>query len=169
MHNIYTVTDADLKLDNQLCFALYATSRAMTQTYGPVLAPLGVTYPQYLVLLVLWSEDDLTVGGLGARLFLDSGTLTPLLKRLEAQGIVVRRRDADDERAVRVSLTTAGKRLRLKAKSVARDVACSFGIEPREIAMLRDPLRKLLHRFHSSQRHVDANTMAPRAGKKNSR
>jgi DNA-binding MarR family transcriptional regulator len=163
---ICPVRGGSLELDRQLCFALYATSRAMTQAYGPVLAPLGVTYPQYLVLLVLWEADDLTVSGIGARLFLDSGTLTPLLKRLEAQGIVRRRRDAVDERAVRVSLTPAGKRLRQRAEGVARDVACALGIEPAEIALIREPLRALLLRFHSSKRHVPEPKSAPRAGKK---
>ena len=87
-----------LQLDRQLCFALHAASRAMTQAYQPVLAPLGLTYPQYLVMLVLWEDDGVAVKDLGARLHLDSGTLTPLLKRLASQGLVTRTRDADDER-----------------------------------------------------------------------
>ena len=165
MHNIHSVTTADdLRLDRQLCFALHATSRAVTQAYGPLLAPLGVTYPQYLVLLVLWEQDDITVSAVGERLFLDSGTLTPLLKRLETQGILVRRRDAEDERAVRVSLTPAGRRLRRKAEGVASGVACAIGVTPSEIAALREALRKILFRFHSNK--ITTNKSSPRTGKK---
>src|SRR5512141_147840 len=94
-----------LHLEDQLCFALYNASRALTRAYAPLLAPLGVTYPQYLVLLVLWERDGLPVKELGERLTLDSGTLTPLLKRLEHQGLVERRRGEDDERIVRIHLT----------------------------------------------------------------
>ena len=143
------MTEDAFRLDRQLCFALHATSRAVTQAYAPLLAPLGVTYPQYLVLLVLWEDDNLTVSGVGARLFLDSGTLTPLLKRLEAQGIVSRHRDPDDERVVRVSLTAAGKKLRRKADGIASGVACAIGVDAAEVAALREPLRKILLRFHS--------------------
>jgi DNA-binding MarR family transcriptional regulator len=149
--NVNGVSEDALLLDRQLCFALHATSRAVTQAYAPLLAPLGVTYPQYLVLLVLWEEDNLTVSGIGARLFLDSGTLTPLLKRLEGLGVVVRHRDADDERVVRISLTLAGKKLRRKATGIANGVACAIGIGADEVAALRDPLRKILLRFHSHQ------------------
>ena len=156
----------DLQLDRQLCFALHATSRAVTQAYAPLLAPLGVTYPQYLVLLVLWEDDDLTVSGLGERLFLDSGTLTPLLKRLETHGAVVRHRDPADERVVRVSLTRAGKSLRRKAEGIADGVACAIGVTPAEIAALREPLRKILLRFHSADRHLPLNSTPPRTGKK---
>src|SRR3954468_2994928 len=94
-----------LQLDRQLCFALYSTSLAMTKLYKPLLAPLGLTYPQYLAMLVLWEEGDVAVHELGERLFLDSGTLTPLLKRLQAAGYVERSRDAADERRVRIALT----------------------------------------------------------------
>jgi DNA-binding MarR family transcriptional regulator len=155
----------NLRLERQLCFALHATSRAVTQAYAPLLEPLGVTYPQYLVLLVLWEDDNVTVSGLGERLFLDSGTLTPLLKRLETQGIVARRRDEDDERVVRVALTRAGKKLRGKAEGIAGGVACALGVSAAEIAALRDPLRKILLRFHSA-RNVTRNPSPPRTGKK---
>ena len=151
----------ELNVDAQLCFALHATSRAVTQAYGPLLAPLGVTYPQYLVLLVLWQDDRLFVGEIGARLFLDSGTLTPLLKRLEAQGLVARRRDATDERAVRVSLTAAGKRLRGKAPRIAHDIACALDVTAAEISALRGPLRKILHHFHTNRSPI-----SPRGRKK---
>ncbi len=107
-----------LLLDNQLCFALYSTSLAMTKLYKPLLDELGLTYPQYLAMLVLWEKDGLTVSELGARLFLDSGTLTPLLKRLEVSGLVSRLRDVQDERRVHISLTAAGRKLRSRAASV---------------------------------------------------
>lgn len=107
-----------LHLDSQLCFALYAASRAVTRAYGPLLEPLGVTYPQYLVLLVLWEEDDVSVKRLGERLYLDSATLTPLLKRLEALGLVSRIRDVRDERRVHITLTAAGRKLRAKAAKI---------------------------------------------------
>lgn len=111
-------SDTALLLDHQLCFALYSTSLAMTKLYKPLLDPLGVTYPQYLVMLVLWERDDCMVSELGARLFLDSGTLTPLLKRMEAAGWLERRRDAQDERRVRVTLTAAGRTLRAQAAGI---------------------------------------------------
>src|SRR5437868_466114 len=104
-----------LKLDLQLCFALYSTSLAMTKLYKPLLAPLGLTYPQYLALLVLWERDGLTVSELGERLFLDSGTLTPLLKRLESAGLISRLRAQDDERRVHITLTADGRQLKSRA------------------------------------------------------
>src|SRR3954451_24599209 len=107
-----------LQLEDQLCFALYHASRALTRAYGPLLEPLGLTYPQYLVLLVLWERDGLAVKDIGERLKLDSGTLTPLLKRLEQQGLVARQRGEDDERVVRVHLTPAGRGLRTRARKV---------------------------------------------------
>lgn len=107
-----------LLLDNQLCFALYSASLAMTTVYQPLLAALGLTYPQYLVMLVLWEGDGLTVSEIGKRLYLDSGTLTPLLKRLEASGLIGRLRDVKDERRVRINLTAAGRRLRSKAAKI---------------------------------------------------
>ena len=112
-----------LQLDNQLCFALYSTSLAMTRLYKPLLSKLGITYPQYLVLLVLWETDSISVGTLGNRLFLDSGTLTPLLKRMQAAGWLNRTRAADDERRVVVSLTSNGHALRHQAASVPLQVA----------------------------------------------
>jgi MarR family transcriptional regulator, organic hydroperoxide resistance regulator len=111
-----------LLLDNQLCFALYSASLTMTKVYKPLLAKFGVTYPQYLVLLVLWEQDKRTVSDLGNRLFLDSGTLTPLLKRLEALNYISRDRDSADERRVIVSLTTEGKRLQKQALAVPQQI-----------------------------------------------
>lgn len=106
------------QLDHQLCFALYSASLAMTKLYKPLLEGLGLTYPQYLVLLVLWERDDLMVSELGERLFLDSGTLTPLLKRMEAAGWLQRQRDAADERRVRVTLSPAGLALQAQAAGI---------------------------------------------------
>lgn len=107
--------DQALRLDNQLCFALYSASLAMTKLYKPLLDELGLTYPQYLALLVLWEQDGVTVSELGERLYLDSGTLTPLLKRMEAAGLLTRLRDATDERRVLIRLTAAGRKLKTRA------------------------------------------------------
>ena len=110
--------DTMLHLDQQLCFALYSTSLAMTRLYKPLLDELGLTYPQYLALLVLWEQDGLTVSELGEKLFLDSGTLTPLLKRMEGAGLVSRLRDVVDERRVRITLTAAGRGLQTQAEKI---------------------------------------------------
>jgi DNA-binding MarR family transcriptional regulator len=118
-----TAQDSSLQLDNQLCFALYSASLAMTKLYKPLLAELGLTYPQYLVMLVLWERDGLMVSELGERLFLDSGTLTPLLKRLEAAGLIARLRAAHDERRVHITLTAAGRTLTARAATVPAGVA----------------------------------------------
>jgi len=142
-----------LQLDEQLCFALYSASRAVIRAYAPLLEPLGLTYPQYLVLLVLWEGDGVSVTELGDRLALDSGTLTPLLKRLELQGAVERRRADEDERVVRIHLTPAGRALRAKARKVPADLACRMGYELddegalRELARLRDELIALARRL----------------------
>ena len=132
-----------LKLDNQLCFALYAASRAMTAAYRPLLEALGLTYPQYLVMLVLWETGGSTVKDLGAALRLDSGTLSPLLKRLEAAGMVERRRSVADERVVEVAPTEAGLVLKRQAMSVPHEMACRAQLNEREIAALREELRRL--------------------------
>ena len=118
-----------LRLDQQLCFALYSASRSLTRAYAPLLEPLGLTYPQYLVMLVLWEERSASVKALGQRLALDSGTLTPLLKRLEKRGLVTRRRDSDDERIVRIDLTPDGQTLRARARRVPTELACLAGFE----------------------------------------
>jgi MarR family transcriptional regulator, organic hydroperoxide resistance regulator len=131
------------RLDQQLCFALYSSSLVITKLYKPVLSALGLTYPQYLVLLVLWESDAIGVSELGARLFLDSGTLTPLLKRMEAAGWLTRLRAVDDERRVVVSLTTAGRALRRKAQHVPHEVACASGCELDELADLTRRLQTL--------------------------
>src|SRR6202521_5867464 len=117
--------DQPLLLGNQLCFAIYSTAHAFNRVYKPLLDRLGLTYPQYLVMLVLWEGDGLTVKEIGERLFLDSGTLTPLLKRLEAAGRVHRTRDHADERQVRVTLTDAGRALREQAAAVPPMLLCA--------------------------------------------
>lgn len=111
-------SDQALRLDHQLCFALYSASLAMTKLYKPLLDEMGLTYPQYLALLVLWEHDGLTVSDLGERLHLDSGTLTPLLKRLETAGLLSRLRDVQDERRVLIRLTAAGRQLKKRAARI---------------------------------------------------
>jgi len=139
-----------LKLDHQLCFALYAASLAMTKLYKPLLEPLGLTYPQYLVLLVLWEDDGITVSQLGQRLALDSGTLTPLLKRLEAAGLLQRLRDRADERRVILQLSAAGRALKLRAREVPQAVACASGCALDELASLTTRLRSLREQINGS-------------------
>lgn len=136
----------ELRLDQQLCFALYAASRAMVRAYGPLLAPEGLTYAQYITLLVLWEDEDvpISVGDLGDRLHLDSGTLTPLLKRLEVAGIVQRRRDTVDERRVLVGLTDQGLALRGRLESVPRRLAETVGMNLADVCRLRDQLTELI-------------------------
>jgi DNA-binding MarR family transcriptional regulator len=142
-HKTDAATADWLHLDQQLCFALYSTSLAMTKVYKPLLAPLGITYPQYLAFLVLWERDGLTVGELGERLFLDSGTLTPLLKRMEASGWLRRERAADDERRVLVSLTTEGRALRQKARGVPLQLAQATRCDVSELASLTQRLQQM--------------------------
>lgn len=139
--------DAMLRLDNQLCFALYSASLAMTKLYKPLLAELDLTYPQYLVMLLLWEQDDRTVNELGQALHLDSGTLTPLLKRLETQGLLTRHRDALDERRVRVTLSPAGRELKQRASAVPVNMACQLQLDGQEIAALRVQLHALRARL----------------------
>lgn len=129
-----------LALENQFCFALYSASLAMTKTYKPFLDKLGLTYPQYLVMLVLWQQDNVLVKRIGEKLFLDSGTLTPLLKRLEASSLIARTRDEADERQVRITLTREGRALRKKAQTIPQQILCASGQQPQEVARLRAQL-----------------------------
>jgi MarR family transcriptional regulator, organic hydroperoxide resistance regulator len=131
------------RLDEQLCFAIYSTMLGLNKVYRQLLKSLGLTYPQYLVMLVLWEGDGLTVSAIGERLFLDSPTLTPLLKRLEALGLVTRLRSASDERQVIVSLTTAGRRLQAKAQAVPGCVAAAMECSPSQINALRGQLQAM--------------------------
>ncbi|WP_281255355.1 MarR family winged helix-turn-helix transcriptional regulator [Propionicimonas paludicola] len=140
--------DSDrLLLDRQLCFPLYAASRAVTARYGPLLSELGLTYPQYLVMLVLWEQSPVSVGELGERLRLDSGTLSPLLKRLQAAGLVDRRRDVEDERRVLVALTPAGVSLRERARHVPAAIAAALGLDEDSYVQLQAQLSELLCRL----------------------
>ncbi|MGH3306405.1 MAG: MarR family winged helix-turn-helix transcriptional regulator [Nocardioides sp.] len=137
-----------LDLDAQLCFPLYAATRAVTRAYGTLLAETGLTYPQYLALLALWGADGpMTVGELGARLRLDSGTLTPLLKRLESAGQVTRSRDAADERRVRVEVTDAGWQLRDRVAGVPFELFSTLGLEQGDAAELRRLLARVVERL----------------------
>jgi DNA-binding MarR family transcriptional regulator len=143
-----TITPTDvLLLDNQLCFALHSASLAMTKVYKPHLDALGVTYPQYLALLVLWERDGLGVSELGERLFLDSGTLTPLLKRLEVGGLVNRRRDADDERRVVIRLTDAGRALKAQAAGIPACILGASGCDVQDVVRITGEVRALRARL----------------------
>ena len=146
-----TPSPAILRLDNQVCFALYSASLAMTKLYKPLLDQIGLTYPQYLVMLVLWEQDGVTVSELGERLFLDSGTLTPLLKRLEAQGQIARLRDVQDERRVRITLTAEGRALRDQAEAIPQCVLQSTQCSIAELTALTTELKQLRDRL-SEQR-----------------
>ncbi len=133
-----------LALDMQVCFPLYAASNLLTRLYRPVLAELGLTYPQYLVMLVLWQATPQTVGSVGERLYLDSGTLTPLLKRMELAGLVTRTRDAEDERRVRVDLTPKGRDLRQAAINVPKTLGAGLNMQPADIVALRSQVQDLV-------------------------
>ncbi|MBQ9558269.1 MAG: MarR family transcriptional regulator [Clostridia bacterium] len=133
-----------LKLENQLCFPLYAASREVIKRYAPFLGELDLTYTQYIVMMVLWQEKEISVKELGGRLFLDSGTLTPVLKSLDEKGFVSRRRSAEDERVVLVAATKAGAELRERAASVPGRVSGCVRLEPRDAAKLYELLYKLL-------------------------
>ncbi|SAK92550.1 MarR family transcriptional regulator [Caballeronia hypogeia] len=135
--------DFPLELDQQLCFVLYSTSLAMTKAYKPLLEKLGLTYPQYLAMLVLWESDDLTVKEMAARLSLDSATMTPLLKRLEAQGYVERVRGVEDERQVYIRLTEPGRALRQPARAIPNEIYCASGSDLDAMLRLRGDLARL--------------------------
>lgn len=132
-----------LKLEDQLCFSIYAAQHAFNRFYKPLLGPLGLTYPQYLVLLTLWEEDGLPVHAIGTRLGLDSGTLTPLLRRMEANDLVARRRDALDERIVRIHLTARGKRLEAKAAGFPQQIGAAANCSAAELNALRQMMFQL--------------------------
>ncbi|OWW21519.1 MarR family winged helix-turn-helix transcriptional regulator [Noviherbaspirillum denitrificans] len=140
-----------LALDNQFCFALYSASLAMTKTYKPFLDKLGLTYPQYLVMLVLWEQDDVLVKSIGEKLFLDSGTLTPLLKRLEAAALIERTRDTADERQVRITLTKEGRALRKKAQCIPHDILCASGQSADVLVDLRAKLSAIRDDLNKAQ------------------
>lgn len=142
--------DEMLKLDNQLCFAVYSASLAMTRLYKPLLEKLGLTYPQYLAMLVLWERDGIMVSELGERLSLDSGTLTPLLKRLEANGLVARIRDVGDERRVHISLTSAGRKLKTRAAGVPACLLAASQCPVDQLVALTQQVRQLRDRIRAA-------------------
>lgn len=141
--------DEFLKLDNQLCFALYACSRSLTRLYRPLLSKLGITYPQYLVLMVLWEDKKQSVSTLGERLLLDSGTLTPLLKRMEKNGLVQRIRSREDERKVFVQLTDNGEKLKIQAYAVPKQMFCNSGLTMEEFVRVKGDLEALLKKIRT--------------------
>ena len=134
-----------LKLENQICFPLYAASRQITALYKPLLEKMALTYPQYLVMMVMWEYEHRTVKQLGGLLLLDSGTLTPLLKRMEEQGWLSRTRSLDDERVVNISLTNAGRKLKTKALAIPRQLACNIGMEEKDLQTLQFLLLKMMN------------------------
>lgn len=138
--------DELLKLENQLCFAFYACSREITKLYRPILSKLGLTYTQYITLLALWEKDGIGVKELGARLYLDSGTLTPLLKKLESQGLLTRTRSKADERNVIIELTDEGRALKTRAVEVPAQLYSGAGLRQEELEPLRAQLQSLLHK-----------------------
>jgi len=133
----------ELHLDNQLCFSVYAAAHAFTQAYKPYLTPLGLTYPQYLVMLLLWEKDGRAVNELGQPLHLDSGTLTPLLKRMEKAGLVTRRRCDKDERVMRIHLTPAGRAMRDEAVHIPRNLLCDLQMSLPQLEELRETLKSV--------------------------
>lgn len=139
-----------LDLDRQVCFPLYAASNLLNRLYRPILAELGLTYPQYLVMLVLWKKSPQTVGSLGDMLYLDSGTLTPLLKRMEMGGLISRTRDAGDERRVLIDVTAKGHALRSAAEKVPTVLAAGLDIDATSVTQLRDQVRDLVAVLHRS-------------------
>jgi DNA-binding MarR family transcriptional regulator len=140
-----------VELDDQLCFALYAASRAVTARYRPMLDAIGLTYPQYLVMMLLWETDHQTVGQLGTRLALDSGTLSPLLKRLTAAGLVTRHRRLEDERSVAIALTDEGRALRERAFAISADIIGAIGFDTGEFDELKERLRLLTERVNRGE------------------
>ncbi|GJE03073.1 MarR family winged helix-turn-helix transcriptional regulator [Methylobacterium isbiliense] len=136
-------TDGALRLDNQVCFAVYAAAHAFAAAYKPLLEPFGLTYPQYLVLLVLWERDGVNLKEIGQRLQLDAGTLTPLLKRLEAGGYVRRRRDPANERQLRLELTEAGHGLRERIGAAREQIVCALGGREEPIQALKEELQRI--------------------------
>lgn len=140
-----------LKIDNFICFALYSAGHAFTRLYKPLLDPLGLTYPQYLVLAVLWEKDGRTVGEIGEKLLLESSTLTPLLKRLETAGMLRRTRDQNDERVVRIQLTPKGAALKQKAAEIPQAIGCATNITVPEVMKLTSEIKALREKLLAAQ------------------
>jgi|SRR5689334_1054592 len=142
--------DMPLLLSNQLCFAVYSTAHAFNRFYKPLLERLGLTYPQYLVMMVLWEEDGMAVKEIGERLFLDSGTLTPLLKRMEAAGLIRRTRSTEDERQVIVALTPQGEALKDKARSLPLSILAASQCSVAELAALKKEVEQLRDKLNAA-------------------
>ncbi len=143
--------DELLKLDNQLCFVLYAASRAVTQMYRPLLDEIDLTYPQYLVMLVLWERDGITVNEIGDLLQLDSGTLTPLLKKLEGRGLLSRERDRTDERRVIITLLPEGKKLKKRAVKIPEMLLCRSGLSADQFRELKNSINGVIERMRGEE------------------
>ncbi|MFI2812199.1 MULTISPECIES: MarR family winged helix-turn-helix transcriptional regulator [Microbulbifer] len=135
--------DDDLRLDNQLCFSLYSTSLAMGKLYKPILDELGLTYPQYLMMMVLWERDGITATELSARLMQDKGALSPVIRRLETQGLIDRRRDPEDDRRVLILLSAAGRKLQRQARDVPERIFCISGLDEKTARKLKQQLDSL--------------------------
>ncbi len=146
------VADQPLRLDNQICFAIYSAAHAFNRVYKPLLDRLGLTYPQYLVMLVLWEKDGVPVKDIGERLFLDSGTLTPLLKRLEAAQLVRRTRSKEDERQVLIALTPQGQALKEKARAVPQQVLVASACSIPELSAMKNEIVALRDRLNAAVR-----------------
>ncbi|MGT2436579.1 MarR family winged helix-turn-helix transcriptional regulator [Bradyrhizobium betae] len=144
-----SAADAPLRLDNQICFAVYSAAHAFNRVYKPLLDRLGLTYPQYLVMLVLWERDDVPVKDIGERLFLDPGTLTPLLKRLEAAHLVRRTRSSEDERQVLIALTAQGHALKEKARAVPQSILAASDCSVSELVAMKDEIVALRDRLNA--------------------
>lgn len=139
-----------LALDNQICFALYVCSKEIIRKYNPLLEPLGLTYTAYITLLCLWEKDNVTVKDLGARLFLDSGTLTPLLKKMEGQGLLTRTRGGKDERTVYIKLTDNGRAMKEKCSGIPQQMMCQNIIDMKNAAPLLQTLHQIMHNMDES-------------------
>lgn len=139
--------DEMLKLENQLCFSVYTTSRLITKIYRPLLDELGITYPQYLVMLVLWEMDSITLKDLGNRLYLDSGTLTPLLKRLEGMKLIKRERSTEDERLLCVTITDDGRKLKEKALSIPSCILKAIDVDMYKLMQMKEDLDMLMNKI----------------------
>jgi len=144
-----SAADFPLRLDNQICFAVYSTAHAFNRVYKPLLDRLGLTYPQYLVMLVLWERDDVPVKDIGEKLHLDSGTLTPLLKRLEAAHLVKRTRSSEDERQVLIALTPQGQALKDKARAVPQSILAASDCSVAELVAMKDEIVALRDRLNA--------------------
>ncbi|MBP1974859.1 DNA-binding MarR family transcriptional regulator [Cohnella thailandensis] len=142
------MSDDLMKLENQFCFAVYACAREITKLYHPLLKDLNLTYTQYITLLALWERDAVTVKELGERLYLDSGTLTPLLKKLEAAGYLTRTRDPVDERSVRIVLTEQGRALKAKACTIPERLYLQSGMSAEQLEAIRSQMTDMLARIH---------------------